>query len=57
MRPLFVIILPAMLALMAWVDYRSDGDRVNLAFAVVLTGITILSIYSEFFYRPKVERD
>ena len=47
------IILPGMFALMAWIDYRSDGDRVNLAFAVVLTVITLLSIYFAFFHKSK----
>ena len=54
MRSLIGIILPAMLALMAWVDYGSDGDRLNLVFAAVLTAITILSILRE--YRTKYRR-
>ena len=36
-------------AMMAWMDYSSDGDRVNLAFAVVLTVLAILGFYFEFF--------
>jgi hypothetical protein len=47
------IILPGIFALMAWIDYRSDGDLLNLAFAVVLTVITLLSIYFAFFHKPK----
>jgi membrane protein insertase Oxa1/YidC/SpoIIIJ len=47
------IILPAMFALMAWIDYRSDGDRVNLAFAVVLIVITLRSIYFAFSINQK----
>ena len=60
MRSLIGIILPAMLALMAWVDYESDGDRLNLVFAAVLTAITILSILSILSilreYRTKYRR-
>ena len=57
MRSLIGIILPAMLALMAWVDYGSDGDRLNLVFAAVLTAITILSILSILReYRTKYRR-
>ena len=35
--------------MMAWMDYPSDGDRANLAFAVVLTVLAILGFYREFF--------
>ena len=53
MRSLIGIILPAMLALMAWVDYGSDGDRLNLVFAAVLTAITILREYRTKYRRVR----
>ena len=37
--------------MMAWMDYSSDGDRVNLALAVVLTVLAILGFYREFFHK------
>jgi uncharacterized membrane protein YobD (UPF0266 family) len=44
-----VIIMCIFFAMMAWMYYSSDGDRVNLAFAVVLTVLAILGFYFEFF--------
>ena len=44
-----VIIMCTIFAMMAWVDYSSDGDRVNLAFAVVLTVLATLGFYYELF--------
>ena len=44
-----VIIMCTIFAMMAWMDYSSDGDRVTLAFAVVLTVLAILGFYFEFF--------
>ena len=44
-----VIIMCTIFAMLAWMDYSSDGDRVNLAFAVVLTVLAILGFYFEFF--------
>ena len=40
-------------SLLAWMNYSSDEDRVNLAFAIVLTVLAILGIYFEFFHKPK----
>ncbi len=51
------IILCVCFALMAWMDYSSDGDRVNLAFAIVLTGLAILGVYFEFFHTPREAED
>ena len=48
-----VIIMCTIFAMMAWMDYSSDGDRVNFAFAVVLTVLAILGFYFEFFHKPK----
>ena len=45
------IIMCAIFAMMAWMDYSSDGDRVNLALAVVLTVLPILGFYREFFHK------
>ena len=50
-----VIIMCTIFAMMAWMDYSSDGDRKNLAFAVVLTVISILAIYFEFFRKEAEE--
>ncbi len=43
-------------AMMAWMDYSSDGDRVNLAFAVVLTVLAILGFYFEFFRKEDKDK-
>jgi len=43
-------------AMMAWMDYSSDGDRVNLAFAVVLTVLAILGFYFEFFRKEDEDK-
>ena len=43
-----VIIMCSIFTIMAWMDYSSDGIRVNLAFAAVLTMLAILGFYSEF---------
>ena len=48
-----VAIMCLIFAMMAYMDYSSDGDRVNLAFAVGLTGLAILGTYFEFFHKPK----
>jgi len=40
-------------SLLAWMNYSSDEDRGNLAFAIVLTVLAILGIYFEFFHKPK----
>lgn len=45
--------IPIVFSLLAWMRYSSDGDRVNLAFAVALTVLTILAIYFDFFHKPK----
>ena len=50
------IIFCACFPLISWMDYSRDGDRVNLAFAVVLTGLAILGIYFEFFHKSKPEQ-
>lgn len=50
-----VIIMCTIFAMMAWMDYSSDGDRVNLAFAVVLTLLAILGVYWEFFRKGAEE--
>ncbi len=44
-----VIIMCTIFAMMAWMDYPSDGGRVNLALAVLLTVLAILGFYFEFF--------
>ena len=46
---------PLVFSLLAWGNYLSDGARVNLAFAVVLTVISILAIYFEFFRKEAEE--
>ena len=45
--------VPIVFSLLAWMNYSRDGDRVNPAFAVVLTVLAILGIYFEFFHKPK----
>lgn len=44
-----VTIVCTIFAVMAWMDYSSDGDRVNLAFAVVLAVLAILGLSFESF--------
>ena len=44
-----VTIMCTIFAMMAWMDYSSDGDRVNLAFAVVLAVLAILGFYFDLF--------
>ena len=44
-----VLIMCTVFAMMAWMDYSSDGDRVNLAFAVVLTVIPLLALFFALF--------
>ena len=51
-----VIIMCTIFAMMAWMDYSSDGDRVNLAFAVVLTVLAILGFYFEFFRKEDEDK-
>jgi len=40
-------------AVMAYMDYSRDGDRINLAFAVVLTALAILATYFRSFHEWK----
>ena len=47
--------IPIVFSLLAWMSYSSDGDRLNLAFAVALTVISILAIYFEFFRKEAEE--
>ena len=51
-----VIIMCTIFAMMAWMDYSSDGDPVNLAFAVVLTVLAILGFYFEFFRKEDEDK-
>ena len=44
-------------AVMAYMDYSRDGDRINLAFAVVLTALAILATYFYSFHKWKQGKD
>ena len=48
--------VPIVFSLLAWMNYSSDRDRVNLAFAVVLTGLGILGFYFEFFRKEDEDK-
>jgi len=48
-----VTIVCLMFATMAYMDYSTDGDRVDLYFAIGLTALAILGAYFEFFHKPK----
>lgn len=48
-----VTIMCFVFAMMAYGDYLSDGDRMNLAFATFLATLAIFGTYFEFSHKAK----
>ena len=51
-----VLIMCTVFAMMAWTDYSSDGGRVNLAFAVVLTVLPLLGLFFALFRKEDEDK-
>ena len=51
--PIFLIFA---VAVMSYLDYSQDGDRVYLAFAIVAGGLVLYMCF-DFFRRPKDAED
>lgn len=52
----YSIFLMFAVAVMSYLDYSQDGDRVYLAFAIVAGGLVLYMCF-DFFRRPKDAED